>query len=143
VSQFALPAGGLQQPRFTISSAGWQEKLGRDTLVGIELLARDGSHGFAFVDQQPSQPGGIFLLQDQRKDRYRSATFSARHVFSQSAEVYVAYTRSRAHSNEVLNPALGSIFYAPQQSAPLAWDAPNRLLTWGWAPTHIWGVQLS
>ena len=143
VSQFALPAGGLQQPRFTISSAGWQEKLGRNTLVDIELLARNGSHGFAFVDQQPSQPGGIFLLQDQRKDRYRAASFSARHVFSPNAEVYFAYTRSRAHSNEVLNTALGSIFFAPQQSAPLAWDAPNRLLTWGWAPTHIWGVQLS
>jgi hypothetical protein len=143
VSQFVLPAAGLQQPRFMTSSVGWQERFGRDTLVDIELLARDGSHGFAFVDQQPSQPGGIFLLQDRRKDRYRSATLSARHAFSQSAEVYVAFTRSCAHSNQVLNPALGSIFYAPQQSAPLAWDAPNRLLTWGWAPTHIWGVQLS
>lgn len=143
ISQFVLPSGGLRQPRFAISSASWQEKFGRDTLVGLELLARDGSHEFAFVDQQPSQPGGIFLLQDQRKDRYRSATLSARHAFSQSAEMYVAFTRSRAHSNQVLNPALGSIFYAPQQSAPLAWDAPNRLITWGWAPTHIWGVQLS
>ena len=143
VSQFALPVGGLQQPRFMISSVGWQEKFGQNTLVGIELLARDGSHGFAFVDQQLSQPGGIFLLLDQRKDRYRSAIFSARHAFSGSAEMYLAYTRSRAHSNEVLNPALGSIFFAPQQSASLAWDAPNRLLTWGWAPTHIWGVQLS
>ncbi len=142
-SQFVLPARGLQQPRFATSSAGWQEKFGRNTLVGLELLARNGSHGFAFVDQRPSQPGGIFLLQDHRKDRYRSATFSVRRVFSASAELYGAYTRSRAHSNEVLNPALGSIFYAPQQSGPVAWDAPNRLLTWGWTPTHIWGTQLS
>jgi carboxypeptidase family protein len=143
VSRFALPAGGLQQPRFATSSAGWQEKFGRNTLVGLELLARNGSHGFAFVDQQPSQPGGIFLLQDQRKDRYRSATFSLRHVFSESTEVYGAYTRSRAHSNEVLNPSLGSIFYVAQQPGPVAWDAPNRLLTWGWTPTHIWSTQLS
>ncbi len=91
----------------------------------------------------PPQSGGIFLLQDTRKDRYRSATLSLRHVFSESMEIYGAYTRSVAHSNEVLNPALGSIFYAAQQSAPVAWDAPNRLLTWGWAPTHIWGIQLS
>ncbi len=143
VSQFVLPAGGLQQPRFTISSAGWQEKFGRNTLVGLELLARNGYHGFAFVDQQPSQPGGIFLLQDNREDHYRSATFSVRQVFSASAELYGAYTRSRAHSDEVLNPALGSIFYAPQQSGPVAWDAPNRLLSWGWTPTHIWATQLS
>src|SRR5260370_31267945 len=61
VSQFVLPPGGLRQPRFTISSAGWQQKLGQKTLVGLELLARNGYHGFAYVYQQPSQPVGIFL----------------------------------------------------------------------------------
>ena len=143
VSQFVVPAGGLQQPRFTISSGGWQEKFGSKTLVGLELLARNGYHGFAYVDQQPAQPGGIFLLQDHRKDRYRSATISIRQIFSDSTEAYGAYTRSRARSDEVLNPAQGSIFYAAQQPGPLAWDAPNRLLTWGWTPTHIWSTQLS
>jgi hypothetical protein len=143
VSQFALSAEGLQQPRFTSSSAGWQEKITKNTLVGLDLLARNGYHGWAYVDQQPSLPGGIFLLQDHRKDRYRAATISARHVFSREMELYGAYTRSRAHSDEVLSPTLGSIFYAAQQPGPVAWDAPNRLLTWGWAPTHIWGIQLS
>ena len=143
VSQFTLPTGGLQQPRFATASAGWQEKFGHNTLLSLDLLARNGSHGFAFVDQQPSQPGGIFLLQDHREDHYRSATFSVRHVFSEIAEVYGAYTRSRARSNKVLNPSLGLIFYAAQQPGPVAWDAPNRLLTWGWTPTHIWSTQLS
>src|SRR6202023_724876 len=104
---------------------------------------RNGYHGFAYVDQTPGQPGGIFLLQDNRKDRHRSGTFSVRHVLSETTEVYGAYTRSRAHSNEVLNPVQGSIFFAAQQSAPVAWDAPNRLLTWGWTPTHIWKIQFS
>ncbi|MHB8502427.1 MAG: TonB-dependent receptor, partial [Candidatus Acidiferrales bacterium] len=143
VSQFLLPTNGLQQPRFTTTSAGWQQKFAHNTLLTLNLLARNGSHGFVYVDQQPAQPGGIFLLQSTRKDRYRSATFSLRHVFSEEMEVYGAYTRSLAHSNELLNPALGSIFYVAQQSGPVAWDAPNRLLTWGWAPTHIWGIELS
>lgn len=143
VSQFVMPTSGLHQPRFATSSASWQEKFGRKTLLSLDLLARNGSHGFAFVDQQPSQPGGVFLLEDQRKDRYRSATFSARHVFSENTEIYGAYRRSRAHSNEVLNPALGSVFYAAQQPGPVAWDAPNRLVLWGWLPTHIWSTQLS
>jgi len=143
VSQFVLPAGGLQQPRFTTASAGWQQKIKHNTLISLELLTRDGNHQFAYVDQQPTQPGGIFLLQDHRKDRYRSATLSARHVFSETTEVYAAYRRSRARSDEVLNPALGSIFYVAQQPGPVAWDAPNRLLTWGWTPTHIWGIGLS
>jgi hypothetical protein len=143
VSQFALPLGGLEQPRFTISNAGWRGKIKSNTLIGVGLLARNGYHQFAYIDQQPAQPGGLFLLQDRRKDRYRSATVSVRHIFSESMQVYAAYTRSSAHTNEVLNSALGSIFYAAQQPGPLAWDAPNRLLTWGWAPTHIWGLQLS
>lgn len=143
ISQFVRPASGLRQPRFTTTSVGWQQKIGRKTLASVELLARNGYHGFAYVDQAPAQPGGIFLLQDNRKDRYRSATVSARHVLSETTEVYGAYTRSRARSNEVLNPGLGSIFFAPQQSAPLAWDAPDRFLTWGWTPTHIWKVQFS
>src|SRR5215472_3110550 len=143
LSQFVMPAGGLRQPRFATSGAGWQEKFGRNTLVSLELLARNGSHGFAFVDQQPTQQGGIFLLKDQRKDRYRAATFSVRHVFSENTEIYGAYTRSRARSNQVLNPALGSIFYAAQQPGPVAWDTPNRLVLWGWLPTHIWSTQLS
>ena len=143
MSQFLLPAGGLRQPRFTISSAGWQQKLGRNTLLELNLLARNGYHGFAYVDQQPAQPGGIFLLEDHRKDRYRAATFSVRRAFSDTTEVYGAYTRSRATSNEVLNPSLGAIFYAAQQPAPLAWDAPNRIVAWGWTLTHIWGIVFS
>jgi len=143
ISQFVLPASGLRQPRFTTTSAGWQQKIRRNTLVGLELLARNGYHGFVYVDQNPAQSGGTFLLQDSRKDRYRAATVTLRHIFSEDAEVYGAYTRSRARTNEVLNPGLGSIFFAAQQSAPLAWDAPNRLLTWGWTPTHIWKIQFS
>ena len=143
VSQFVLPTHGLQQPRFNTSSAGFQQKLLHNTLLGLQLLARNGSHGFVYVDQQPAQPGGTFLLQSTRKDRYRSATLSLRHVFSEEMEIYGAYTRSIAHSNEVLNPALGSIFYVAQQPGPVVWDAPNRFVTWGWAPTHIWGISLS
>src|SRR5260370_19833165 len=77
------PASSLRQPSFTISSAGWQQKLAPNTLVALELLARNGYHGFAFVDQQPAQPGGIFLLQDHRKDRYRAVTISAPRFFGE------------------------------------------------------------
>ena len=143
VSQFVLPPRGLRQPRFTTSSAGWQQKVGGNTVFDVELLARNGYHGFVYVDQNPAQPGGSFLLQDTRKDRYRAATLSVRHIFSEDTQLFGAYTRSIAHSNQVLNPALGSIFFAAQQSAPLAWDAPNRFLSWGWTPTHIWKIQFS
>jgi hypothetical protein len=69
ISQFMLPPHGLRQPRFTTSSAGWQQKIRRNTLFDIELLARNGYHSFVYVDQNPAQIGGTFLLQDMRKDR--------------------------------------------------------------------------
>ncbi len=56
---------------------------------------------------------------------------------------FAAFTRSIARSDQVLNPALGSIFFTPRQSGALTWDAPNRLLAWDWTPTHIWSVQVS
>jgi len=143
ISRFVVPARGLRQPRFTTTSAGWQQKVRRNTIVDVTLLARNGYHGFVYVDQNPAQMGGIFLLQDTRKDRYRAATLTLRHIFSEDTQVYGAYTRSRASTNQVLNPVLGSIFFAAQQPAPLAWDAPDRLLTWGWTPTHIWKIQFS
>ena len=143
VSQFALPAENVQQPRFTNTSLSWQQKVKNKTLLGLDLLARNGYHGLAYVDQQPAQPGGVFLLQDTRKDRYRAATISGRHIFSENTEFYGAYTRAITHSNEVLNPALGSIFYSPQLPGPLSWDAPNRFISWGWVPTRIWKTQLS
>jgi Carboxypeptidase regulatory-like domain/TonB dependent receptor len=143
VSKFVLPSGGLQQPRFTNSSAGWQQKIKRNTLLDLELLARNGYHGFAYVDQDPAEPGGLFVLEDHRKDRYRAATISARHIFSENLELYGAYTRSASRSNEVLDPTLGDLFFVAQQPGPTLWDAPNRFISWGWAPTHIWGLQLS
>src|SRR5216684_1624033 len=91
ISQFMLPPHGVRQPRFTTSSAGWQQKLRRNTLFDIELLARNGYHGFVYVDQNPAQIGGTLLLQDTRKDRYRAATITLRHVFSDDAQVYGAY----------------------------------------------------
>jgi Carboxypeptidase regulatory-like domain len=143
VSKFVLPPGSLQQPRFTNTSAGWQQKITRNTLLDVELLARNGYHGFTYVDEDPAEPGGLFALEDHRKDRYRAATISARHIFSENLEFYGAYTRSVSHSNQVLNPSLGDIFFVAQQPGPTLWDAPNRFISWGWAPTHIWGLQLS
>ena len=67
----------------------------------------------------------------------------ASRFFGRRAGLRRVYAVTRAHTNQVLNPALGSIFFSRQQSAPLAWDAPNRFLTWGWTPTHMWKIQFS
>ena len=142
-SSFVLPAGGLtslKQPYFDITSAGYQQRFAGNTLLGIELLARNGHHELVWETVTPGQIGSRFLLQSSRRDKYRGATMSVRHTFKNTAVLFGSYTRSRANSDQVLDPVLGTLFFAPQQSGPLLWDAPNRFLTWGDVPTPIWGI---
>jgi hypothetical protein len=39
-----------------------------------------------------------------------------------------------ANTNAVLDYSIENPIFSPQSSGPLPWDAPNRLLLWGWAP---------
>lgn len=142
-SRFAFPRSGLRQPRFAITSAGWQQKIGKQTLVGLELVARNGRDGLVYEVQTPGQPGGVFLLANHRRDRYRAAAITVRHAFAERGEIFWSYTRSRASSNEVINAFLGPLQFVPEQPGPLRWDAPNRLITRGWAHTRYWGLLLS
>ena len=128
-SRFVLQPGALRQPYFDITSAGWQQRFGEKTIVSVELLAREQHRGLAFETATPGQIGSEFLLQSTRRDKYRGATISVRHSFEKGAEVFGSYTRSRASSDQVLDPALGALYFVAQQSGPLAWDAPNRF--WG------------
>jgi hypothetical protein len=143
ISRFILPANGLtslQQPYFDIASAGYEQKIGANTLVKLELLARNEHHGLVYETLSPGQIGSDFLLQTSRRDKYRGVTISARHTFANTTEVFGSYTRSRASSDQVLDPVLGSLYFAPQQAGPLLWDAPNRFLQWASVPTPIWGI---
>ena len=58
-------------------------------------------------------------------------TVTARHTFKNTAVLYGSYTRSRASSDQVLDPILGALYFAPQQPGPLSWDAPNRVYDLG------------
>jgi hypothetical protein len=142
-STFVLPAQGLQQPFFDITSAGWQERIWKKTILSVELLARNGHRELAFETSNPGQIGGTFLLQSTRRDKYRGATISARHTFEKGAVLFGSYTRSRANTDQALDPILGLLYFAPQQGAPLAWDAPNRAISWGTVPTPFWGIDFA
>jgi hypothetical protein len=145
-SAFILPGGGLEQlkqPYFDIASVGWEQRIGQSTLVSVELLARDQVHGFVWQTVSPGQLGSDFLLTSTRRDKYRGVTISARHTFKNSAVLFGAYTRSRASTDQVLDPTLGALYFAPQQPGPLSWAAPNRVMTWGSIPTPIWGILFS
>jgi hypothetical protein len=108
-----------------------------DIYLRVEFIERRGSNGFTFVNRdgpETIRPSGRFELRNDQRDRYRAVSFSLRRAFKNSYEVFVSYTRSSARSNAVFDFSLDRIFFTQQVGAPLPWDSPNRLISWGWLP---------
>ena len=140
VSSFFAPRNELQQPRSYNTTAEWQERFFKNTFFGVSYLLRESRDGFAW-ETQPA--GGTLVLHNNRQDRYVAGEAWLRHAFGENAQMEVDYTRSRASSNEVLDPNLATLILAPQQPGPLLWDAPHRVVSSGWTPIPIWGLLLS
>lgn len=145
LSRFVLPDEPLKQPRFHTISVGWEQYLGlgRDTQIGLNFTQRSGYYGLAYEKADSPISENIFVLQNNRKDRYRAVQASFRHSFTDKAAISCNYTRSSARTNQVFDYSLGTIVFAPQESGPLGWDAPNRFLSSGWTPIPFWDLFLS
>jgi len=139
VSEFVL-GGGWKMPYFAIANASYEQKIGLHTLITLDALARDEHHGLMFQTVTPGQIGSEFLLEAARRDKYRALTVSAKHLFTNGTILFGAYTRSNSSTDFALDPYFGQLYFAAQQAAQLAWDAPNRVVTWGSVPTPIWGM---
>ena len=138
-SRFVVPPAGLSQSRSYNTTAEWDEKVFGSTFVGAAYLLRKGRDAFAWENEAD----GNFLLQNNREDRFISGEVWVRHAFGNGADIMVDYTRSRANSNEVLDPSISSLIFAPQQPGPLSWDAPNRVISRGWTPLPLWQLLFS
>jgi hypothetical protein len=142
-SRFVLPEEDLQQPRFYTTSLGWEQIIGSDSQIGINYTQRNGRFGLAYERIAPDLHNNLFVLQNNRRDRYRSFQISLRHSFSDKAALSGSYTRSSSRTNRVFDYSLDLLVFAPQEPGPMAWDAPNRFISSGWTPAPIWDVLLS
>jgi hypothetical protein len=118
------------------------QKLPKSTYVRVQFLERRGHDIWTFIDlgASPSLLApivGDFILTNGRHDRYDAAELTVRHVFKQNHVVFASYTRSRALSNAALGYSIDTVLFSPQAGGPLAWDTPDRFLSWGATPlTH-------
>lgn len=142
-TRFVLPEAGLRPQRFNTTTAAWTQRLRTNTFAGAQFTYRVEGDGLTYEDVQMQPLGGLFVLQNSRHDHYRALEVWGRHVFTNKAEVYGAYTRSRAETNSPLDYSLIAPLFAPQAAGPLPWDTPNRLISWGWTPLPIWQLLLS
>ena len=131
---FAVNEHALQAPRYRSASFTAERKLPFDFFGRAAYSHRVGSRGFTFVNELAPPGGGLYQLRNWRHDRWDAAEFSIRRTFKGKYEWVAGYTRSSARSDAVIDYSLENPIFAAQGSGPVAWDAPNRFLTWGWVP---------
>jgi len=133
-TSFAVDRSRLEAPRFLNWSAGWEQKLPAEVYVRVGFLQKFANNGFTFM-RHDLGPGQLqFLLANSEHNRYHDFELTARRRFHGNYEVLASYIRSSARSNAVLIQNFDDPIFSQQASGPLAWDVPNRFLSWGWMP---------
>ncbi len=143
---FSLIRGTLQVPRFLNWSIGLERRMPAAILVNAQYMQRDGSRGFVYTNLSTVPLVGQYLLTNTRRDHYRAFQISARRHYRENHEVLLAYTRSRARSNQVVDFTLDNPIFGPQAAGDLPWDSPNELISWGFLPfpfTKKWDIAYS
>jgi hypothetical protein len=130
---FTVNRNSLSAPRYLNWSVGLEKKLPAAIFLKLEFLEKRGVHGFAYNTLNGALDGN-FLLGNGRDDRYDAFQISLRHRFRQHYEIFGAYTRSRAHTNQVFDFSLDIPLLSPQLPGPYPWDTPNRFVGWGILP---------
>jgi hypothetical protein len=139
----------LKFPRYVLWSAGSEHDFGHGISGRAEWMRKRGGDGFVYraaepasspVDIQPAELaygfGGNYVLTNQRHDRYDEVAFTARQSFGDQYGWMVSYIHSRAASNAVLDISVDQPLQVTNNFGAMPWDAPNRLLGWGYLPLH-------
>lgn len=120
----------LTLPRYTNWSVALERRLPGRVYARLEYISRHGEHGWGFEEQ----PGNIFQLRDDKKDRFDGAQITLRKELKRGYPFQVSYMRSRATSNQTVDFAIDALLIGNQVGGVLPWDAPNQLNAWGSYP---------
>jgi hypothetical protein len=146
LTSFTIPNSGLVLPRAGNWTLDVNHQLSPHVYVTAKYLRRRATDGFAFIntlapDAPPSllplpnaDSAGIYQLTNLRRDDYDSIAISVRQTLSGQYEWMASYTYSRALSNAVLDPNTAQPLQTLPNLVPMPWDAPNRVLAWGYLP---------
>ena len=113
----------------------WRENFPAAIYAGANFLQKRISDGFVYANQGSlGALSGTYLLTNARQDHYTSEEIDARRTFANGYRLFAAYTHSSARTNAALDYQPSISLLGPQQSGPLSWDTPNRVVSWGWLP---------
>jgi hypothetical protein len=130
---FVVNRNTLAAPRYLNWSISLEKKLPADVFLKLEFIEKRGVHGFSYNTLNGAVDGN-FLLGNGRDDRYDAFTVSLRHRFRARYQIFGAYTRSRATTNQVFDFSLDLPVLSQQLPGPYPWDTPNRFVGYGVLP---------
>ncbi len=132
---FSANDGSLHEAWALNWSVGVEQRLPGSVYIKANVMRKRVSDEFAYVNQSGSAAlSGNFALTNSRQDHDNAAEIEARRTFAGGYTVFAAYTHSSAHTNAAIDYVPTLSMLGPQQTGPLAWDTPNRILSWGWLP---------
>ena len=136
LTEFRVGPKALKAPESVNWSIGIERKFPGAVFGRVELVNRSGLHDFTYDSPavQAGGGGGIFDLTSTRRDTYHSVQFTAHRDFENHHAILASYTRSKAHTNDPLILSFDNPTFGRQSPGPLPWDAPNRVITWGFLP---------
>jgi len=137
-TNFTYNQSALREARAVNWSIALEQKLPGHIYATASFLDKRVSNLFTYMNQSgPGALSGNFALTNNRRDHDHVAEIEARRTFGNGYALFAAYTRSSAHTNAAIQylPTVSAL--GPQQSGPLPWDTPNRVLSWGWLPLNL------
>jgi len=134
---FIADYGSLHEARTVNWSVGVEQKLPGAILAGANFIQKRQSNGFIYVDENAPALAGDYALENARRDHYYSVEVNARRTFADGHTLFASYTRSSARTNAALDYMPDPSPLGIEQSGPQAWDAPNRVISWGWLPLML------
>lgn len=134
-TQFVTSDGTLHEAHALNWSVAGEQKLPHQIYAGASFTQKRTTDEFVYANQNgPQALSGTYLLTNGRQDHYNSIEVEARRSFGTWYTLFGSYTRSSAKNNASLDYVPTDPILGPQQSGPLPWDVPNRVLSWGWLP---------
>jgi Carboxypeptidase regulatory-like domain len=134
-TNFIASDASLREARTLNWSVGVQRKLPGAIYAGLNFLEKRTSNSFVYAN--PESPGalyGTYQLTNNRQDHYNSEEFDLSRTFANGYRLFAAYTHSSAKTNAALDYVPTVSVLGLQQSGPLPWNVPNRVVSWGWLP---------
>ncbi|MGB9407763.1 MAG: hypothetical protein WCA89_09505, partial [Terracidiphilus sp.] len=136
-TDFTASYASLREARAVNWSLGVEHKMPASIFAGANFIQKRESNGFVYVNESAPLLSGSYALSNTRQDHYDSEEVHARRLFANGYALFASYTHSSARTNAALDYLPTPSPLGPQQSGPLAWDTPNRVISWGWLPLPL------